>query len=540
MSGTSFDSELVAARGWFGRDKPPQALVHLAWCVAGGVRRLVFGWVEILPACFPPMRGHPFHAQRGKGDAPSFFVARFPMSAPDAEAWFEAAADGDLRLPSHPDKSTTGDGQPLAGPPFRREPENGTDSSSLDLPFLPSVHGMMRVRGLYGGQDPDFASVVTAAGPNSWLKANLFLDLETHTEYLGGLFLAKHPRAVRDVNCHLSHPGGRELELVRIRHWPGVGLQGHRLLAIEQRPLGFGIPQDIAAEDGLVGIDWNGTCDRTALSLMHSEDGVAWWLQPTGFLRSIQTNIDFIRETRRVAQAMDSSGNVTKSYNVSWRDAQSPLGLSLVGEQTDMEAPANRSWGAERRRERIRLAAKLGLRWLDDSDAAQEAIRAIVAGARRSVTVVDPYFGPDQIRDFAMAVTAADVSVRIVTSEECMRRVPPGTTEPVAEAMEQAIEQYTSLGWSRPNVLIMKGQHAPVHDRFLVADGRVWLSGNSLNAIGKRASVLIEVPNADEIVNRLAPFVDAALPFSAWLLASRATWRPGVAVHGPGAIPDAG
>jgi hypothetical protein len=244
------------------------------------------------------MPGHPYRSMREMGDAVSLYVARFPMSAVDAETWFEAAAGGDLRLPSHPDRPTPGDGKRLAGPPFRREPENGTESSSHDLSFLPSVHGMMRVRGLYGAHDPAFASTLTAPAPNAWLKANMFIDLDSHREYVGGLFLARHPRAVRDVSCHLSYPGGREVELVSIRHWPGVGLEGHRVLAIEQRPLGFGMPREITVEDGLVEIDWNGACDRIALSLIHPEDGVAWWLEPTGFLRSIQTNIDFIYPTR--------------------------------------------------------------------------------------------------------------------------------------------------------------------------------------------------------------------------------------------------
>ena len=538
MGETLLDDGLPNAGGLISTGKVSQAIVHLAWSLSSGERRLVFGWVEVLPPCFPPMPSHPFRSMRRKEDTPGLFVARFPMSAADAETWFEAAAGGDLRLPLHPDRPTPGDGEPLAGPPFRREPGNGTESSSLHLPFLPSVHGMMRVSGLYGTHDPAFASVLVAPAPNTWLKANMFIDLDSHSELIGGLFLARHPRAVRDVSCHLSYPGGREVELVRIRNWPGLGLDGHRILAIEQRPLGFGIPREISVEDGLVEVDWNGTCDRTALSLIHPEDGVVWWLQPTSFLRSIQTNIDFIRETRRVEQAVDRSGNVTKSYDVAWRDVERPPGLSFVGEQTDMDNPTNRSWSAEQRRDRLRLAARLGLQWLEDSDAAQEAIRAIVAGVRRSVTVVDPYFGPGQIRDFAMAVTAVDISVRIVTSEECMRRMLSGTTEPVAEAMGRAIEEYTASGWSRPDVLVMKGRHAPVHDRFLVTDGRVWLSGNSLNAIGQRASVLIEVPNADEIVNRLAPYVDAALPFTAWLAALRHEDRAGTAGLGADALPE--
>lgn len=305
--------------------KPSQALVHLAWGMTNGTRRLIFGWVEVLPSCFPPMLGHPFRALKAKGDAPALFVARFPMTAQAAETWFEAAIGGDLLLPSHPVRRTPGDGKALAGPPFRMEPANGTESSSLDLPFLPSVHGMMRVRGLYGAHDPVFGASVIVPALNEWLKANIFIDLESHREYLGGLFLVRHPRAIRDVSSHLSHPDGREVELVRIQHWPRVSLERHKLFAIEQRPLGLGFPREIAVEQGLIEIDWNGKCERTALSLLHPEDGVAWWREPSSFIRSIQTNIDFISTTRRVAQAVDASGNVTKSYDVPWGDSKNPL-----------------------------------------------------------------------------------------------------------------------------------------------------------------------------------------------------------------------
>ena len=521
------------AAGSISRDQPLQAVVHLAWLLAGGQRRLIFGWVEILPSCFPLMSGHPFRSLRGKGDAPSLFVARFPMSAGEAETWFDTAAGGDIRLPSHPSRLTKGDGKPLAGAPFRREPENGTESSALDLPFLPSVHGVMRVRGLYGASDPAFASTLAAPARNAWLKANMFIDLDSHREYLGGLFLVRHPQTVRDVGCRLSHPNGREVELVRIRHWPGLALDGHKLLAVEQRPLGLGVPREIAVKEGLVEIDWNGRCDRTALSIIHPREGLAWWLEPTNFLRSIQMNIDLVHETRRVAQVIDTTGKVTKSFDVSWRRPDSPIGVSLVGEQKDIEEPTNRSWSAEQRRDRLRLAAQLGLRWLDNADVAQAAIREIVGRARRSVTIVDPYFGPGQMRDFAMAVSAADVSVQIVTSEECMSFVPRGAAEPTAEMMARALTDYAVSGWSRPDVFVMKGKHAPVHDRFLVVDGRVWLSGNSLNAIGQRASVLIEVPNADEIVGRLAPFVDEAEAFPTWLAALRSAGQERAAEPGP-------
>ena len=73
----------------------------------------------------------------------------------------------------------------------------------------------------------------------------------------------------------------------------------------------------------------------------------------------------------------------------------------------------------------------------------------------------------------------------------------------------------------------MPGRRAPLHDRFLIADGRVWLSGNSLNAIGTRASLLIELPNPEEVLNHLAPIIERTELFSTWLSQRRARTGPG-------------
>ena len=40
-----------------------------------------------------------------------------------------------------------------------------------------------------------------------------------------------------------------------------------------------------------------------------------------------------------------------------------------------------------------------------------------------------------------------------------------------------------------------------IHDRFLAIDDQVWFSGNSLNNIGKRTSMIIKLANPDEVLD---------------------------------------
>jgi hypothetical protein len=438
------------------------------------------------------------------------------MIATAAEAWFKAAAGGDLRLPGHPDKQTPGDGQPLEGPPFRQEPENGSQSSGLNLPFLPLVHGMMLAHGLFGNDDPVFSAELAKEPQAGWLRENMFIDLAEHPEYLGSVIMARHQPVVRDVDSRLGFNNGREVEQVRIRRWPGTGLAGHKLLAVEQRLLGLSIPKELSVDRPMIELDWNGKSNKTALVVMHPLTGVAWWREPVGFLRSLQVNLDLVSETRRIIQSVDPTGKVSQHFDVGWRSSANTSVISVIGDETDVQAPSNRAWRGEARRHQLRVAASLGLKWFDDAKAAQIAIREIIGKARNTFTVIDPYFGPEQIRDFAMAVTAGDVSIRIVTSEEYLRRDPDTGCESNSALMEKALSMFVSLGWAEPVVLVMRGRHAPLHDRFLIADGRVWLSGNSLNAIGRRASVLVELPNPQQVLNHLTPIIEKAEQFSVW------------------------
>jgi hypothetical protein len=43
-------------------------------------------------------------------------------------------------------------------------------------------------------------------------------------------------------------------------------------------------------------------------------------------------------------------------------------------------------------------------------------------------------------------------------------------------------------------IKVMPGQKSPVHDRFLIVDGTVWVLGASLNEFGSRGSLLMKLP----------------------------------------------
>ena len=86
------------------------------------------------------------------------------------------------------------------------------------------------------------------------------------------------------------------------------------------------------------------------------------------------------------------------------------------------------------------------------------------------------------------------------------------------DILDQTFKGYPT----RPAIRILTGDPPPVHDRFLVVDGEVWFSGNSLNALGERAGVIVRLPDPTPVVARIEAFWRNSPSLSDWL-ASRST-----------------
>jgi hypothetical protein len=61
--------------------------------------------------------------------------------------------------------------------------------------------------------------------------------------------------------------------------------------------------------------------------------------------------------------------------------------------------------------------------------------------------------------------------------------------------------------------LVLSGKTPPLHDRFLVIDDEVLFLGNSLNALGERASLILSVPDSEPILAKLKLMAAMAVAF---------------------------
>jgi hypothetical protein len=216
-----------------------------------------------------------------------------------------------------------------------------------------------------------------------------------------------------------------------------------------------------------------------------------------------------------------------------------------------------RVFEAEARRERRATARRYDQTWFESGErsAALAFVRSWIARARSYVLVADPYFGARQILQFLHAVPRIDVSFTILTSRFAFenedsepsgvsangrndpKTVPsqPGGSgsrekrDAVVRRLDAyiaAMATFDSRGIKKVETLVLVGSTPPLHDRFLVIDDTAWFLGNSLNALGDRASLILQVPDSEPVIERLSRMKAQALPFDEYAKRRRKARSP--------------
>lgn len=472
------------------------ALIHLAWYREDQKRFLIFGMVELFPAEFSspdPSEEHSFPV-RSFGYRSCIYVRRFSVAAKDALSWYLDCRNGNMIIPE-------ADGQPsniqLSTDKIAEEPSWPHLITTNDLPF--HCWGVVRAHHLIQEKVPDeISKIFTSTEVISWLNERIFFDLQNYQEWKGSLhFIAPNPvfrsfhqrlgvskDGSESSDCHLELRAGRDLPALDLylseRHPTGI-------VSFYRKEIGsptFSIPH----------------IDRTQQVeyMIHSNQyGVLDWHEPVSFLRSIQFNSNLV-SGKKIVTVPDKQG---ERYEV---QQLTPASSGVVGEkEPELSITAYlRNHGVLRKRRKE--AERLGQKWFHgDQEEATVFIRRLIETAQRRVFIVDPYFATVELFRFALATSRSKIEVVILTAAEDNLTTTDraDSTREAGEVLYSQVQAYGQNG--NIKVFVMTGDPPPVHDRFLVVDNDVWLSGNSLHTIGKRAGMLIKLPYPDEVARNL-------------------------------------
>lgn len=321
-------------------------------------------------------------------------------------------------------------------------------------------------------------------------KARTFFMAQVHVDVLS--------RSVLIGSCHLRLPNpiyrdlhqrvGSDWRSVTfdVDPYPTQPLNGLELTFWNQRSWGATSVRLMTLQPGINVLDVPEGVEQVAHAVVCEKRGLLKLSQSAGFIGAISMTMNLISEERRVE-------TLKGKYTVPVSGSSQPIEVGTprpVGALTRLAAD-------EGQQQTQRAWAETAFRWFDnDSVAGTQAIRDIIRSASDSVDLLDPYFGRGDLLEFALSTTKHGLPFRVLTSHDfCTSGDEPDLKIERGAALSKTLDSVRAQD-PRLNIEIkvMPGQKSPVHDRFLIVDGTVWVLGASLNEFGSRGSLLMKLP----------------------------------------------
>ena len=502
-----------------------QALIHLAWFRDDIIRHLLFGMVELRPNEFPHAAGCPTKEFRiGNKGRKYLHYRRFVLAAADAIDWYETAAGGTPILPGDPNQPTPGDSAKLEGGPFVQEPPWPHLATSKELVFAPDWMQDSRTHFLLPKYvlPPKISKNIRTDRNQAMLKEWLNFDIvNAYPEHQGAICLVAPNPVFRSIKrTHVEQATSKSAETVayKLLARQGQRLDGLRLEVVNER-LGGGRMTPLVHEfgnDEIAIFDFPAEVHLEELAITHPRYGLLNWHGPLPLARVIHFRGEMYQRRKQIQIPADGRKRPEYEYEV---DEVVDAGETIVGDDLQNIHALSRLTEAESRRNRQQAASDYDQQWFHHapSEAAQY-VRQIIGKARDTVLIVDPYFAGRELLAFGHAIRRPEVNLRILTSTQGLKRLGRGApnVDPGLQLLKILNDTFDDYP-ARPEIHILAGKLSPVHDRFLIVDGNVWFSGNSLHTIGERAGMIIKLPNPEPVITRLEAFWRNAPTLSEWL-----------------------
>jgi len=497
----------------------PFAYIRLTTLRVDRETHLLFGCVEMLPREVPPLPDYdapPLKLRRGASAMSSLRV----LTLEKALRWYEASVSGLLTIPGTDGPALVRAVRLAPEPCLGRLVVARTPTVPLGWHSGPRMHRMVPMDALPNAVTGLLTPTPDGTKLRAWLLDHCFTDLVANPDCAGGLVLLAANPIVRGVSEYPLRklPDGREVVGVRLVPRDGCSLDTVRVRFSELRPDGYSFMQELSLDAlGEAEVVLPQEAQDTALEVSCTRRGLLSFPPHTGFLRSVSFEIRPVRGTMSVEVPARRARQAGSRYEVPLADPRLTV-AGLTGK------PAERGTAAQ-------LALLLGTRtapagasteevvFRDDKQAAVFFVRGLVSHAMSRVLFVDPYFGPVDIRDFALSAWLGSCQISVLTSASVKWIDPPTHSatrmlhgDMMLKELEVINQVRAGYGLSVVNVGIMD---SPVfHDRFLVVDDAIWLFGSSFGSLGNgTVSMASRVRDTSTLLQMLVDASREAEPF---------------------------
>lgn len=452
------------------------------------------------------------------GSKERLFFRRILLSRQDAISWYRSLGEGErpTPVPTREKDREKLDGVPIRVPrleevqpwpalglPITEELFSAHKQRTIDpAPFIGSVPGRLHRR---FGDRAGLEAFLGDANAQAFVARRMHINLFDYQEYLGSaVYIAPDP-VVRQIDNFMvpAKDGRGERIIYRIVPRPGQSLEGVRVTAFdkEARLLTSFETHQVPA-DGILDVD-KGTCmGEYGFVVTHDQLGVLAYQPPASFLRQVGLEIRASSGNRR--KVIVPSGGSTDSPRMEYQAATgSELASKSVLGEVKNPGMGVRVAKEAMKRERLADAKHYGQRWFPEGsrDEAAHFIRELLRAARSRVMIADPYLGALQLGQFLYTVHGSEVNVTLLTTKLAFNPNSAETKLGLLEAFKHILGDLNKHQQLAPDVRVISA--SSLHDRFLVVDDDVWFVGNSLNSLGEKASMIVRLPNPNEVIEQL-------------------------------------
>jgi len=453
------------------------------------------------------------------------FFRRVLLSVQEAVDWYRNLGTGDDRtpIPSRSDECISKyDGikidvsalidnpaWPSLGLPVGKGFFAHLSGRSHPAPFIGNAPA--RIHRRFGSQD-GFDSMLTDDKAVAFVARRVHIDLRLYREYLGSAVLIASDPVLKQIDNFMIPASADRGERIFYRFVPRAGesLAGLKLTTFDEQAhlLTDFSTQDIPT-DGILDIDKGDCLGAYGYVVTHQAHGVLAYSPPYPFLRQVGVNVHPTSSggTKVRVPTGESANSPSMEYHAAH---PSPLSIpSLVGDAPRIPDATPRVAMAASGREKLASAKQYGQRWFSDGSR-EEAMRFVQGELRRAksrVMIADPYLAGLQLGQYLYAVNPVTTSVTLLTSGLAFKskEQEPSKADDFSLRLAQlkAVAKVTADTYVLPSSIL--------HDRFMVIDDDVWFLGNSLNTLGDKASLIVKLPNPDEVIDQLEDMLSQAI-----------------------------
>jgi hypothetical protein len=478
-------------------------LLTILWFVQSGKRILVFASAELFPHEYPRQHTQPELSQVARNPKGRLYIRRVVCDASKLMEWYWSID----KNPSLFWQENNEPFEPLRG---MWEPPLNELIVANNVPFARFLSESVRTSTFYSPRfSAELISLLKQPPISAWIKKELFFDLIQFSEYIGTATLIAYNPLIRKTSVRLDQ-GEKEI-LMTIEPRQNVDLSTLRLLHVQKRPKGYSSFIENPIDSNIIVIEYSGNVDAVAYAIYCTRRGLLSYHNFAPFIKTIALNLNIQTGERCVRS---SKGN----YNVPIKQTETIIQKDDTLNQI-AEDIRKHILNCENDREK-RLNSSCDKQYIcyNNENDVLTLLRDNMKKAHARIIIVDPYLSANELFDFVYAVSSRTVETILVSSASVLSEKVNKSSKSQGQVLFDNIVHYESEIQIKPYV--MTGKNPIFHDRFIVVDDEVWLSGNSFHHISKRFSVILKLHDPEPVISFILASLQSqskVMSLSSWL-----------------------